>query len=147
VQFSLDADGILTVLARDTATNQDTTLEIRGTAIDVEDERVEQMIAESVDFAFEDMNERIWTEAKLKAEELLPAVDAALAQLGGEISAEESATVLQHAAEVRRLLESAEHDAKALKTATQHLDDATQSLAVLLIDRAMEESLVRRGLV
>jgi molecular chaperone DnaK len=105
------------------------------------------MIAESVDFAFEDMNERIWTEAKLKAEELLPAVDAALAQLGGEISAEESATVLQHAAEVRRLLESADHDAKALKDATQLLDDATQSLAVLLIDRAMEESLVRRGLV
>ncbi len=147
VQFSLDADGILTVLARDTATNQDTTLEIRGTAIDVEDERVEQMIAESVDFAFEDMNERIWTEAKLKAEELLPAVDAALAQLGDAISAEESATVLQHAAAVRRLLESAEHDAKALKAATQLLDDATQSLAVLLIDRAMEESLVRRGLV
>jgi molecular chaperone DnaK len=147
VQFSLDADGILKVLARDTATNQDTTLEIRGTTIDVEDERVEQMIAESVDFAFEDMNERIWTEAKLKAEELLPAVDAALAQLGDAISAEESATVLQHAAAVRRLLESADHDAKALKTVTQLLDDATQSLAVLLIDRAMEESLVRRGLV
>ncbi|HBJ83234.1 MAG TPA: molecular chaperone DnaK, partial [Verrucomicrobiales bacterium] len=147
VQFSLDADGILKVLARDTATNQDTTLEIRGTAIDVEDERVEQMIAESVDFAFEDMNERIWTEAKLKAEELLPAVDAALAQLGDAISAEESANVLQHAAEVRRLLESADHDAKALKAATQLLDDATQTLAVLLIDRAMEESLVRRGLV
>jgi molecular chaperone DnaK len=147
VQFSLDADGILTVLARDTATNQDCTLEIRGTAIDVEDERVEQMIAESVDFAFEDMNERIWTEAKLKAEELLPAVDAALGQLGDGISAEESASVLQHAAEVRRLLESADHDAKALKTATQQLDDATQTLAVLLIDRAMEESLVRRGLV
>jgi molecular chaperone DnaK len=147
VQFSLDADGILKVLARDTATNQDTTLEIRGTAIDVEDERVEQMIAESVDFAFEDMNERIWTEAKLKAEELLPAVDAALAQLGDAISAEESATVLQHAAEVRRLLDSAEHNAQALKTATQLLDDATQTLAVLLIDRAMEESLVRRGLV
>jgi molecular chaperone DnaK len=147
VQFSLDADGILKVLARDTATNQDSTLEIRGTAIDVEDERVEQMIAESVDFAFEDMNERIWTEAKLKAEELLPAVDAALGQLGDAISAEESATVLQHATEVRRLLESADHDAKALKTATQLLDDATQTLAVLLIDRAMEESLVRRGLV
>ena len=38
-------------------------------------------------------------------------------------------------------------DAKALKAATQHLDDATQTLAVLLLDRAMEESLVRRGLV
>lgn len=147
VQFSLDANGILHVLARDTATNTDTTLEIRGTAIDVADERVEQMIAESVDFAFEDMNERIWTEAKLKAEELLPAVDAALAQLGESISQDEAQTVRSHAAEVRALLESADHDAKALKAATQQLDDATQSLAVMLIDRAMEESLGRRGLI
>ncbi len=147
VQFSIDADGILHVLARDTATNQDTTLEISGTAIDVEDERVEQMIAESVDFAFEDMNERIWTESKFKAEELLPAVDAALTQLGDAITDEERSDVLKHASEVRRLLQSPGHDAKALKAATQLLDDATQSLAVLLLDRAMEESLVRRGLV
>ncbi|MFO1484785.1 MAG: Hsp70 family protein [Verrucomicrobiaceae bacterium] len=147
VQFSLDANGILHVLARDTATNTDITLEIRGTAIDVEDERVEQMIAESVDFALEDMNERIWTEAKLKAEELLPAVDAALAQLGDVISQDESLNVRDQAAQVKKLLESANHDAKALKAATQQLDDATQSLAVMLIDRAMEESLARRGLV
>ena len=147
VQFSLDADGILHVLARDTATNTDTSLEIRGTAIDVADERVEQMIAESVEFAFDDMNERIWTEGKLKAEELLPAVEAALTHLGDAISADETQTVRQHAAEVRQLLDSPEHDAKALKTATQHLDDATQTLAVLLLDRAMEESLARRGIL
>lgn len=147
VQFSLDADGILHVLARDTATNTDTTLEIRGTAIDVEDERVEQMIAESVEYAFDDMNERIWTEARMKAEELLPAVEAALEQLGSEITESESAEVREQAAQVRTLLDSAVHDAKALKAATQKLDDATQTLAVMLIDRAMEESLVRRGLV
>ena len=147
VQFSIDADGILHVLARDTATNQDTTLQITGTAVDVEDERVEQMISESVDFAFEDMNERIWTEAKLKAEELLPAVDAALDQLGDAISPEEKSSMLSQAAAVRALLDASDHDAKALKAATQSLDDATQSLAVMLIDRAMEESLVRRGLI
>lgn len=146
VQFSLDANGILNVLARDTATGLDTTLEIAGTAVDVEDERVEQMIAESVDFAFADMNERIWTEAGLKAAELLPAVDAALAQLGDSLNAAERAAVLQHAAEVKALLDSPDHDARALKAATQRLDDATQSLAVMLIDRAVEESLARRGL-
>ncbi len=146
VQFSLDADGILHVLARDTATGTDTVLEICGTAIDVEDERVEQMITESVDFAFADMNERIWTEARMKAEELLPAVDAALAQLGPAVSQEEKNLVLQQADDIRRLLDSPQHDAQTLKTATQRLDDSTQSLAVMLIDRAMEESLARRGL-
>ncbi|MBL9179492.1 MAG: Hsp70 family protein [Verrucomicrobiaceae bacterium] len=147
VQFRLDANGILHVLARDTATSTDTTLEIRGTAVDVADERVEQMIAESVDFAFEDMNERVWTETRLKAEELLPAVDLALAQLGNTIDDGEKSEVIRHAAAVKNLLDSPAHDARALKEATQRLDDATQALAVMLIDRAVEESLSRRGLV
>lgn len=146
VQFSIDANGILEVLARDTATNQDTVLEIRDTAIDVDDERVEKMIAESVDYAFEDMNERIWTEAKLKAEELLPAVEVALEQLGDSVRAEEAATIRQQAAAVREILDAPEHNASALKKANQALDEATQNLAVLLIDKAMEEALARRGL-
>jgi len=147
VQFRLDANGILHVLARDTATDTDTTLEIRGTAVDVADERVEQMIAESVDFAFEDMNERVWTETRLKAEELLPAVDLALAQLGNAIDDGEKTELIRHAATVKNLLDSPAHEARALKEATQRLDDATQALAVMLIDRAVEESLSRRGLV
>jgi molecular chaperone DnaK len=147
VQFAIDANGILQVLARDTATNTDTVLEIQNTAIDVDDERVEQMIAESVEHAFEDMNERVWTEAKLKAEELLPAVDAALTQFGDAVSDDERRVIEAAAASVRALLHAVEHDAKALKSANAALDDATQELAVRLVERAMEESLVRRGLV
>ncbi|MES2597014.1 MAG: Hsp70 family protein [Verrucomicrobiota bacterium] len=147
VQFAIDANGILQVLARDIATNTDTILEIQNTAVDVDDERVEQMIAESVEHAFEDMNERVWTEARMKAEELLPAVKAALTQFGDAVSAEERATIEAAAAQVKDLLHAPEHDARALKSANQSLDDATQELAVRLVERAMEESLVRRGLV
>lgn len=147
VQFSIDANGILQVLARDTATNQDIVLEIKDTAIDVDDERVEKMIAESVDHAFEDMNERIWTEAKMKAEELLPSVEIALNQLGDAVPAEEAATIREQATAVREILDAPEHNAPALKKANQALDEATQNLAVLLIDKAMEEALERRGLV
>ncbi|MBV6501170.1 MAG: Chaperone protein DnaK [Prosthecobacter sp.] len=147
VQFSIDANGILQVLARDTVTGQDTVLEIQNTAVDVDDERVEQMIAESVEHAFEDMNERIWTEAKLKAEELLPSVAAALEQFGDSVTAEERAVIEQAAAEVKVLLEAPVHDAASLKKANAALDDATQELAVRLVEKAMEESLARRGLV
>lgn len=147
VQFAIDANGILQVLARDTATHHDVVLEIRNTAIDVEDERVEKMIAESVEFAFDDMNERIWTEARLKAEELLPAVEQALAALGEEVAADEAGCIRSHAREVRRLLDAGDHDTPALKAANQRLDEATQGLAVLLMERAMEASLKRRGVV
>jgi molecular chaperone DnaK len=147
VQFAIDANGILQVLARDTVAGMDTTLEIRNTAVDVEDARVEQMISESVDHAFEDMNERVWTEARLKAEELLPAVDQALSALGDSVPAGEAAAIRRGAEKVRALLEAESHDHRALKAANAELDDATQGLAVLLIERAMEESLVRRGVV
>jgi molecular chaperone DnaK len=147
VQFSIDANGILQVLARDTATGLDTVLEIQNTAVDVDDERVEQMITESVEHAFEDMNERVWTEAKLKAEELLPAVQAALEQFGDAVTAEERAVIEQAAAGVKALLEAPVHDAASLKKANAALDDATQELAVRLVEKAMEESLARRGLV
>jgi len=146
VQFTIDANGILQVLARDTATGQDTVLEIQNTAVDVDDERVEQMIAESVEHAFEDMNERVWTEAKLKAEELLPAVETALAQFGDAVSEDERGLIQASAADVQRLLVAEPHDANALKKATAVLDDATQELAVRLVERAVEESLSRRGI-
>lgn len=147
VQFAIDANGILEVLARDTATGTDTVLAIQNTAVNVDDERVEQMIAESVEYAFEDMNERVWTEARLKAEELLPAVEAALGQFGDAVTADEKAVIENAAAQVRAVLTAPEHDVKALKAANQALDDATQELAVRLVEQAMEESLVRRGLV
>jgi len=147
VQFSIDANGIFHVLARDTTTQRDVILEIQNTAVDVADEKVERMISESIDHAFEDMNERIWTEARLKAEELLPAVDQALDQLGAELSSEEVQLIQTCAAQVKNLLHAPEHDVKALKAATQTLDEATQQLAVMLVDKAMEESLQRRGIL
>src|SRR4030081_2842347 len=73
VQFEIDANGILHVLARDTKTGREKIVAIKS-AIEVSDEAVEAMIAESLDHAFGYMSERVWTEAKLKADEMLTAV-------------------------------------------------------------------------
>lgn len=141
VQFSIDANGILTVLARDTATGVDRVLEIRDAAVDVDDARVEAMISESVDHAFSDMNERIWTEARLKSEELLPAVEAALAAVGEGLSGEEIGDIREAAEEVRLLLGDPAKPAQRLKQANQALDEATETLAAILVERAMEKAL------
>ncbi|TLD69519.1 molecular chaperone DnaK [Phragmitibacter flavus] len=144
VQFALDANGILQVLARDTATQTDTVLEIQSAAVDVDDAQVEKMISESVDHAFEDMNERVWTEARLKAEELLGAVEEALGLCEGMVEADEVEGIRQCAANVEAVLKSGVHDARVLKQANQELDDATQTLAVMLVERAMEEAIERK---
>jgi molecular chaperone DnaK len=138
VQFAINRNGILEVLARDTNTGEDHVLEIRDAAIDVEDEAVERMISESIDYAFDDMNERVWTEAKFKSEELLPAVAGALELVGGRLAEEERTAIASAAQRVREVLEAETHDAAALKKANAALDEATQTLAALLVEVAFE---------
>ena len=134
VQFSLDADGILQVLARDTVAGAEKIVEIRS-AVEVSDEAVEAMLAGSLEHAFEDMDARIFTEARLKAEEMLPAVEAALAQLGSELPEAEIAEIHKQTAEVTAALASKE--TSRLKQALAALDQATQTLATRLMERAM----------
>lgn len=136
VQFSIDRNGILEVLTRDTATGQDHLLEIRNAAVDVDDEAVERMVSESIDYAFEDMNERVWTEARLKSEELLPAVDDALTQVGNLLSPDDLHVINEAVARVKEALKDAEHDSSSLKSANLALDEATQTLAALLVEAA-----------
>jgi len=144
VQFEIDENGILTVLARDTKTNTDRILEIRDTAVDVDDEAVEAMISESVEHAFDDMNERIWTEAKMKSEELLPAVEQGLAALGEDLSGDQRAAIESAATAVREVLAAQPADVAKLKVANQALDEATETMAAQLVERAMEAALAKQ---
>lgn len=146
VQFALDVDGLLEVLTRDTVTGVDTVLAIQRTAVDVNDEAVEKMISESVAFAFEDMSERQWTEAALKGRELIEAVAGALSQLGDAVPEEEAMSLRALATSVESQLQATVHDVEALKVANLALDDATQEIAVRLVEQAMEASLARRSL-
>ena len=144
VQFELDANGILHVLARDVKTGVEKIVEIKS-AVDVSDQAVEEMIASSVEHAFDDMSERVFTEARLKAGEMLPAVRAALEQLGEAVDASSREFIARLMAEVEAALESRE--VQRLKKANAALDEGTQHIATLLIERAMEDSLKRKGVL
>jgi molecular chaperone DnaK len=134
IQFEIDVDGILHVLARDTKTGAEKIIEMKS-AVDVSDEAVEAMLAESLEHAFEDVNERIWTETKLKSEEMLTAVDSALSLIGNEISGPERDRISGLAKEVRAALDLRE--TARLKQASEALDASTQRLAAVVLEKAM----------
>jgi molecular chaperone DnaK len=142
VQFEIDADGILTVLARDVKTGQDKVVEIRHAAVDVTEAKVEEMIAQSVDHAFEDMTERQLAEASLKSRELLEAVAGALPQAGDALDAAARDKIAAGVSEVEAALAAGE--LRRLKAANAALDAATETLAAVLVERAMEEAMERR---
>lgn len=137
VQFELDANGILHVLARDTVTLRDTVVQIQS-AVEVSDEAVEKMLGDSLEHAFEDMDERIFTEAKIKADEMLPAIAAALVQLQGEVPD-------GIRSEIDRLVLAARSaiDLRAtaqLKSLLKELDTITEPLATALIEKTLTAS-------
>ena len=134
VQFEIDANGILHVLARDTRSGAEKRVAMTS-AVDVSDEAVEQMLGQSLEHAFSDVSERIFTEARLKAEDLLPAVRRALGLVGGELGPDERGRIERLAAAVQSAMTSG--SAPLLQKANAALDAGTQHLAALLVERAL----------
>ena len=151
VQFEIDANGILHVLARDTKTGTEKTVEMQS-AVDVDDAAVQKMVEESVEHAFEDLAARRWVEAALKARELIAATRKGLAGCAAELEPAYREEIEGALAEVERLVASGERDegvgeVKDLQAACGKLDEVTKPLAEVLMDRAMEALLRKRGLI
>jgi molecular chaperone DnaK len=151
VQFEIDANGILHVLARDTRSGKEKIVEMKS-AVDVDDAAVTQMVEESVTHAFEDLAVRRWIEARLKANELLPATRSGLTGCASELELDYVAQVETALAELEAALATenaatGNGDLKRLQAAIAALDEATKPLAELLMDKAMEAMLRKRGLI
>jgi molecular chaperone DnaK len=151
VQFEIDANGILHVLARDTKTGKEKIVEMKS-AVDVDDSAVQKMVEESVEHAFDDLAARRWIEAKLKANETLAATKNALATCAGEIEKDYFEKIEVAARAVEKILagensETGSGDLKQLQSAVAALDEVTKPLAELLMDKAMEALLRQRGLI
>ena len=151
VQFEIDANGILHVLARDIATGTQKVVEMKS-AVDVDDAAVQQMVEESVEHAFEDLAARRWVEAKLKAGQLISATRKAVADFAGELEPgykRQIETALQ-AVEATVANEDPQTkigNAKKLQADCAALDEVTKPLAELLMDKVTEAMLRKRGLV
>jgi molecular chaperone DnaK len=151
VQFEIDANGILHVLARDIATGKQKVVEMKS-AVDVDDAEVQKMVEESVEHFFDDVRARQWVEAKLKATETVSATKSALAECAAEIDAGYQTQVEAALAAVESLIAAEDSqtqigDPAKLKTATATLDEVTKPLADVLMDKAMDAMLRKRGLI
>ena len=151
VQFEIDANGILHVLARDIKTGKEKIVEMKS-AVDVDDADVQKMVEESVEFAFEDMAARRWVEAKLKANELMVASRKAMNECASDFDGETLSKVEAALKSVETTVadenpETKTGDAKRLQEACATLDQATRPIAELLMDRAMEALLRKRGII
>ncbi len=149
VQFEIDANGVLHVLARDIKTGKQTVVQMKS-AVDVDDAAVQKMVEESVEFAFDDLKARQWIEAKLRAVETIKATRKALQECADEIDQDYQQRIEAALTEADLVLKSEQGecgDTKKLKTAVSALDEVTKPMAEMLMDKAMETVLRKRGLI
>ena len=120
-------------------------------AVDVDDADVQKMVEESVEHAFEDMAARQWIEARMRAEETLKATRKALVDCAADVDSAYKQEIELAAGKVADLVSAPGPDGAGdpahLKKALADLDEITKPLADLLMDKAMEAMLKKRGLI
>jgi molecular chaperone DnaK len=150
VQFEIDANGILHVLARDLKSGRETVMEMRS-AVDVEDADVQQMVEESVEHAFEDLAARRWIELKLRAQETLNATRKGMAEYASELEPDYHQQLGDALDALEKVLAAegatGPGDPAELKRTLGELDETTKPLAEHMMNQVMDEMLRRQGVL
>ena len=142
VRFLIDANGILTVSARDQRTGKEHSVEVKP-SYGLTDEQIEKMLIDSFEFAEEDVWKRQLVEARNEAETVMRAATKALeGRAQGLIDEGERAAI-------RQALENLGHavggeDYLEIREKIKALDDAAQHLAEIIMDSAVLAALKDR---
>ncbi len=138
VTFAVDADGLLTVAARETTTGVEQKIEVKPSYGLSEDEMA-AMLRDSLEHAREDMDARLLAEARVEAGRILNAVTAALAADGDLLDAGERAAIERALTEQEKVLPGT--DREAINAAAEALEAITKPFAEKRMDRGIRAAL------
>ena len=126
VTFDIDANGILSVSAKDLGTGNEQKIEVRSGS-GLADDEIERMVKDAEAHADDDKRLRELADAKNQAETALYSVEKSLREHGDKVDGDVKATIETAATELRTSLEG--DDAEAIRTRTQALHEASYKLA------------------
>lgn len=129
VTFDIDANGILTVSAKDLGTGKGQSITITDTER-MSDEEIERAIRDAEQYAAEDAQRREGFAVREQAQRILNEADSALAKAGKQLEKEEKKQLKADANAVRKLLtkkpeKETDADRVALKTAYEQLEKSS----------------------
>ncbi|BAJ49882.1 molecular chaperone DnaK [Candidatus Caldarchaeum subterraneum] len=125
VTFDINADGILTVTAKDLGTGKDVSVKITAPHR-LSKEEVERMIREAEQFAEQDRRKKQEAELRNEADGLIYTVEKALKEFGDKVSPEAKKEVEDDLAKLKEAL--AGKDIQAIKTALEKLRASAQKI-------------------
>ena len=138
VTFQIDADGLLSVSAREQTTGVQAQIEVKP-SYGLDDETITRMLSDSISHAGGDAAARARAEAVVEAESLIDAVEAAL-ELDSDLLDESSlAAIRAQISTLQSLLPEAE--ANPIRNATAALAAGTDDFAAKRMDRNIQRAL------
>ena len=144
VQFQIDANGILSVTARELRTDVEQTIEVKP-SYGLTDDEVERMLLDSFENAEADFEARLLIEARNEAETVIRATEKSLrspefpAIAKTELGVGERERIDAALAGLKAVLNGP--DREAIKNKTHTLNEATQHLAEVIMNRSVKEAL------
>lgn len=138
VTFQVDADGLLSVTAREKSTGVETTVAVKP-SYGLSDQEITRMLTDSREHAVDDMAARMLRENQVEARRLLEAVDAALGEDGALLGNDERAAIVQLMDALRAVIENG--DSATIKQSLEALNRGTESFAALRMDRSVQKAL------
>ena len=143
VTFQVDADGLLSVSAREKTTGVASSIAVKP-SYGLSDDEVAQMLREGFDHADDDRDARALAEQRVDAQGLVAALRAALAQDGDLLDESERARLEAGIASLEQAALGADH--RALKLAVEALNRASDNFAARRMDRTITRALAGRRL-
>jgi len=149
VEFAIDANGILSVTARELRTGVEQTIEVKP-SYGLTDDEVERMLVDSFEHAGADAAARLLIEARNEAEQVIHATEktrgspefAAIAS--SELTADELRKIDAVLAGLKMVLHSP--DRETIQKWTHALNDATRHLAEVMMNRSVQAALAGKNI-
>ena len=135
VSFDIDANGIVSVSAKDLGTNREQKITISGTGSLNKDE-IDRMVKEAAAHAEEDKAQRDRAEARNKAESLIYQTEKNLKDVGDKAPADLKETVEKNIMNLRTALNANETGTDELTRLTTELEQSTYKLSEMLYSQA-----------
>lgn len=143
VTFQVDADGLLSVTARETRSGVEAHVEVKP-SYGLSDEEVSRMLEDSLEHAEDDRRARGLREQQVNAERLLETVQAALQADGDLLSEKERAEVDQQLKQLEQL--SRTDDQGAIARQIQKVNQVTHEFASRRMDATVRRAFAGRQL-
>ena len=136
VTFDIDANGIVSVSAKDKGTGKEQTIQIQASG-GLSDSDIDQMVEDAEKFADEDKKRRESAEARNQADSLVHATEKQLEENGDKVDADTKGAVEAALAEAKTALEG--DDAEEISAKSQALTEATMKMGQQIYEKEQAE--------